>query len=210
MSEVRVFYTSLVRALTPDQALAIQGTLTAARRVAVERLRDPRDRDRSLVGERLLVAAMRACGFEEFDSRSVARPVRGKPRWPGGPDFSLSHSGSIVALAVAREGRVGLDVERRRAVDSRAMRRVLTPGELALSAADPRLMLVLWTRKEAAVKAVGLPVTRIADVALDEDRAMIDGVELRLAEVRIGADYVAHVAITNEASRVDLTRIDVV
>jgi len=105
---------------------------------------------------------------------------------------------------------VGLDVERRRAIDSRAMRRVLTPGELALSAADPRLMLVLWTRKEAAVKAVGLPVTRIADVALDEDRAMIDGVELRLAEVRIGADYVAHVAITNEASRIDLTRIDVV
>lgn len=210
LSEVRVFYTSLARALSPDQALAIQDGLPATRRAAIERLRDLRDRDRSLIGERLLATAMRACGFADFDAGCVIRPFRGKPRWPGGPDFSLSHSGSIVALAVARQGRVGLDVERRRAVDWRSLRRVLTPQELARAAADPRLMLGLWTRKEAAIKAVGLPLTRMADVVLDEDSATIDGIELALAEVCMDADHVAHVAVTSRASSIDIVRMDVV
>jgi phosphopantetheinyl transferase len=90
----------------------------------------------------------------------------------GGPAFNLSHSGRWLAVAVAapRPGgpaaAVGVDVEhgpvapgelRERFTDD-VLGRVFTPAEQEAvhSASDPgAAALRLWTRKEAALKAVG-------------------------------------------------------
>jgi 4'-phosphopantetheinyl transferase len=92
---------------------------------------------------------------------------RGKPRLAGmfagcGVEFNLSHSADLVLVAVIRGRAIGVDVERH---DARAGIRdlgesFLSPGERrTLSGmAEPdrtaRLFQV-WTRKEAALKALG-------------------------------------------------------
>ena len=85
-----------------------------------------------------------------------------KPRLVGseGVDFSISHSGDAVLVAVARGVRVGADVEAApfAAFDSKALRRrMLTPAEAEelprLRPEDARTRL--WTAKEAVAKATG-------------------------------------------------------
>ncbi len=76
--------------------------------------------------------------------------------------FNLSHSDGLAVCAVAREGQLGVDVERvRRIVDADAIvTRFFAAGEArryaALAPADrDAAFFSAWTRKEAFVKAIG-------------------------------------------------------
>jgi 4'-phosphopantetheinyl transferase len=86
----------------------------------------------------------------------------GKPAVPGGPQLSISHSGSQVVLAVTRRHPVGVDVEQGSLTASYRdlAASVLDPAERAYvdavdEAALPAAFLRYWTRKEAVVKATG-------------------------------------------------------
>ena len=101
------------------------------------------------------------------DELSFRESERGKPhaRLRGAPapvSFSVSHSGVHGLLAVAREGRLGVDVEQRvprRDLDA-LIEAVLAPDErteLASTSGGDRIVRFygLWTIKEALVKALG-------------------------------------------------------
>lgn len=80
----------------------------------------------------------------------------------GGLSFNLSHSEGLAVCAVARDGQLGVDVERvRRIVDADALvTRFFAAGEArryaSLAPADrDAAFFSAWTRKEAFVKAIG-------------------------------------------------------
>lgn len=91
------------------------------------------------------------------------RDARGKPWIPGGPQYSLSHAGDWVALAVGEEGdgaAVGCDIERARAraLPEGLLRKAMTEGErrrIAVSRAPWNAFLRRWVIKEAFTKAMG-------------------------------------------------------
>lgn len=95
----------------------------------------------------------------------LGRDPDGRPFLQPSPrqlDFSVSHSGDAVLVAVSRAGRVGVDLERHRvlAAAGRFADRFLHPEEAAqLSGLAPafasRALLGCWTRKEAYLKAAG-------------------------------------------------------
>ncbi len=100
-------------------------------------------------------------------------------------DFNVSHAGDIALIGLARDTRIGVDIERAdRVVDvDRLARKVLAPDEWTALAALPlperRLrFLQLWTCKEAMSKATadGLAASfgRL-HVALGEPPRLIDG-----------------------------------
>jgi len=99
-------------------------------------------------------AACRHCGGTDHGKRRL--------RAAGGIEFSLSHSGGRVVLAVARDAALGVDVER---LNARRDVAALIPAVLsaaeqhalaALPAAENALaVLRCWTRKEALLKATG-------------------------------------------------------
>ncbi|MFJ1804855.1 4'-phosphopantetheinyl transferase superfamily protein [Streptomyces sp. NPDC088157] len=99
-------------------------------------------------------------------SRSGSHPGLASGSRSGGPpacDFSVTHSGALVGVAVCRGGDVGLDVEESHGdmdVDS-AARVALSDAELAALYARPAderrpAFLRTWTRKEAVLKALGV------------------------------------------------------
>ncbi|GAC1534802.1 MAG: hypothetical protein NVS3B12_16100 [Acidimicrobiales bacterium] len=76
--------------------------------------------------------------------------------------FSLSHSADLVAVAVSKDGAVGVDVEAPRMLrrPDRLARRLFTSGEYdrwteQLDPARTHLLLQHWTRTEALLKATG-------------------------------------------------------
>ncbi|MBQ3276857.1 MAG: 4'-phosphopantetheinyl transferase superfamily protein [Oscillospiraceae bacterium] len=125
--------------------------LSPQRREKAERLRGE-SRLRSLAGGLLL---RRYVGEGPF-----SLGPQGKPRLPGGAEFSLSHSGALAVLAV-NDTRVGADAERIAPVREALRPRVLTAEERRWTEEDPeRRFAFLWTRKEAVLKYLGCGITR--------------------------------------------------
>jgi 4'-phosphopantetheinyl transferase len=150
---------SLERALSPDE-----------RTQHGRRLR-PGDRHLFLVAHALLRVVLGHYLDRRAHEVLLGVGDHGKPLLlaaPGPPDLhvSLTHSGGMVACAVAALGAVGVDVE---AVDRKASPmdiadRFFTPGESAMlhripPARRPRRFFLLWTLKEAVLKAAGTGLT---------------------------------------------------
>jgi len=90
-----------------------------------------------------------ALGCEEGD---ILLRGDGKPYLPGGPWFSISHSGGLVLLAVSELGEIGCDVEdttRPLRSPERIRAKIADPGEETLP------LFQLWVKKEAEYKACG-------------------------------------------------------
>lgn len=129
--------------------------------------------------------------------------THGKPQLVAGQaaghaSFNLSHSRGMVAVAIAADCEVGIDVEalaRRVSDDAAIARRHFTPGEQAAleRRADPeerrRTFLAFWTAKEAFIKATG------RGLSLPLDRFEVD----------LAACRYAHVSPDCEAAALDWT-----
>jgi 4'-phosphopantetheinyl transferase len=164
-----------------DAAPRLVGLLDPAERERWERYRQDADRQRFLVGCALAKTVTAEVSFDRTCGQ-CGKP-HGKPAVRGGgPEFSVSHSGDLVAVAVAAAP-VGVDVEQLEgrphplgSEDPAALARlVLGEQEQAALAAVPpsgraRAFLVAWTRKEAVTKAQGdgvrVPFTEVI-VAVD-------------------------------------------
>lgn len=167
----------------------------AALRERIKRRRITLDRQRSALGWRLLELHLVAAGHGDLTTVGIDYPVSGKPRCGIGLDFSISHSGSLVACAISDEGRVGIDVERVRALNAVSWRRYLTDAERAQVVADPRHLFDIWTRKEAVVKARGgAALADVPSVELDGERARLYGDCWHLVPLGLCINHAACVA----------------
>lgn len=98
---------------------------------------------------------------------ALVRDARGRPRLAdggadGGADVNWSHSGELLLVALARAGRVGVDLERERPRPRalRLARRFFAAAEAAWlqalpAAARGQAFVRLWCAKEAVLKAHG-------------------------------------------------------
>ncbi|WP_406282070.1 4'-phosphopantetheinyl transferase family protein [Embleya sp. NBC_00896] len=152
----------------PEPDAPARAWLDAAERARYDRYRRPADQAR--------FGTARALARRVLADRLGVRPAdvtfdttcrlcgcsQGKPRLAAGPaglDFSISHAGERVVLAVVEGAEVGVDVERIVAVEG-----TMSAAELAaqarLSAAERAVdAITRWTRKEALLKAYGLGLT---------------------------------------------------
>jgi 4'-phosphopantetheinyl transferase len=144
---------------SPDPAL-----LSAEEHARAARLRDDHLRRRRLVAWTTLRRVLGRCLDRDPATVEILRDARGCPSLRDGEvSFSLSHSGGTALVALAPSGPVGVDVEagtRLASVDELAAR-VFAATEsaafLALPSSQRRAaFLTAWTRKEAALKALGL------------------------------------------------------
>lgn len=151
----------------------------------------------------MATVVLRHHGADVPAPQHLGRNDDGRPQFYGGPpgwDLSMAHGGGIICVALAHNGRVGVDVEGPRIIRAETVRRVCHPNELAVWHAAPpaqqaAIFLRLWTLKEAYLKALG--------VGLGQDPA---GVEVVPAQ-REGAGTAAvatqpaaqlqHVPLTN-------------
>ena len=154
-------------------------------------------RSAARVATRIILA--RYCGVSPAQLRFASGPF-GKPELLDADlTFSLSRRENIALLAVAAEGSIGVDLEMRRPVpELDGIAAMLHPAEgelLARTTAGERedCFLRIWTRKEAALKALGIGLTN----GLDEFCVTADQIfspPLALRDIEIGHGYFAAVA----------------
>ncbi len=152
-------------------------SLPPALQQEVLRYRRWQDQHASLLGK-LLVRGLLDCFDQPHDGlRGFYRDALGKPRLPGPLDFTISHSGTVVACAMSDQYPVGLDVEQIRAYDLDDFRSFLRPDEVeALGRGGmERVFCELWTKKESLVKAKGVGLIsdlRLQHIYVEADRCL--------------------------------------
>jgi 4'-phosphopantetheinyl transferase len=129
--------------------------------------------------------------------------ANGRPRLVGGDglEFSVSHAGDRVLLAVSPETRIGVDVEEHGRAD--VLRGTLSARELTYDL-TPDELTVRWTRKEALLKATGHGLSVAPDtVTLSRDGTSLVGwtdprpgpSQVRFHSLDVGPGYEASVAL---------------
>lgn len=128
----------------------------------------------------------------------------GKPVVADALHFNVSHSGDLVLLALSADRAVGIDVERRRAVE-----RVSTLVERWLTSAEQRAVaqrvddgadlsdafLQVWSLKEARLKALGVGIANAAHADVDAVPVLpLDGLLERLDPGTESDGYIGAVA----------------
>lgn len=165
------------------------------------------DRDQLALGyslHRLLLA--KVLGRDASDV-PISRDAKGCPRLSGSRlTTSLSHADHCVAVAIATEGPVGVDIEltERAPVVPEIAERVCHPSDLVGLAALPGLtrdeaLLALWVRKEAYLKAAGIGLQREMQTFAAPDGALLElprGGSVRVRMLDAGPHWTAAVAST--------------
>lgn len=166
------------------------GTLPYGRRALYER-RSGTGRRSGLAGVALALEGLGRLVGRPVLAAEIEFPQDGKPRLSGGPSFSVSHSGDVVAVALVTTGEVGLDVE----VEARGR---------------SRARLERWTAVEAVLKAAGLGLSASPDVVVSEDlgSGAVAGMTYRIVPVDLGPGVVACIAGERGFSRVEVEPVD--
>lgn len=143
--------------------------LSEGERARADRFRGARLRERFVAAHgvlRVLLGARAGCdpALLRFDTSGEphGKPRLAAPASARAIPFNLSHAGGLALLAIGGPDEVGVDLEAVEALPdlARVGESVYTPRELAALRALPPERSVeswyrLWTRKEAALKAVG-------------------------------------------------------
>jgi 4'-phosphopantetheinyl transferase len=133
------------------------------------RLSDPREQRYRLTAYVALRVVLERVGGPQVRGQRFVRSPSGKPRLRAAdPAFSLSHSGSLALIGVARSQAIGVDLEDTRPVGMSRRRReeilAVGAGLAGRSRGDvdsDTAMLQAWCRLEAYAKAKGLGVARV-------------------------------------------------
>ena len=205
----------------------IEPLLDSRERERAGRFHFAEDRARFIMGRGLLREMAAPFLMREPAEIEIGYTERDRPVFVGErkTQFSIAHSGDIVALALTAHARVGIDVE--------FMRRDLDPLELAprifseaalidlrnLPAAGQRpAFFRAWTRKEAYLKArgegiaealtqVGVPLTEVDVMNVHDARDPSVQDEWLVRSLPVGDDYSGSVAYENPAKRGDVFQV---
>lgn len=155
-------------AVPPDRLPALQASLAQDERDRAARFARPVHRDRYIVARARLRQILGARIGRDPRDIAFRYGANGKPSIDGGPEFNLSHSGDLAALAISGDGAVGLDIERQRTIEDAVARRHFSPAEYAELSRLPSADWLggfyrCWTRKEAVIKACGLGLSMPLD-----------------------------------------------
>lgn len=176
---VRIYVSRLAGCPPAHLAFLKRKILSPEERLRANRLMKPTARAAYIVAH-----ALKRTALESLIGRPPVLQLdpNGKPYVEGHPvEFNLSHTEGFVALAIANDRPVGVDIEAlaRRALPESVLTTSLTAEERlsVFSGGSPQAtFLTHWTAKEAYVKATGEGLRRnFAELAL-----IRDGAEARL------------------------------
>ena len=157
----------------------------------------------------------------EFEATEEGRPFLARAFEHTGLHFNLSHTKDLVAMAVCRHARVGVDVEKRGRASLKVAERYFSAAEIAQLRALPseeqsRHFVRLWTLKEAYLKAVGTGIAggldRMSMLFSSDDEFTFeradDGAAARwqFRQYEIGLEHVLALAVL-PPSDIALTRV---
>lgn len=133
-------------------------------------------------------------------------------------DISISYSGEIAVCALSANGRIGIDIERLRPIDTGDFDRVLPESLMELLRADrtesrqkdgdEERFFHAWTRLESVIKADGRGLSApLGDIVFSVRRAYLGAETWHLNTLSIIDGYVCSIATYVPAAKFEVKRV---
>ena len=100
--------------------------------------------------------------ISQLSKDELKRNEMGKPYYPNGPYFNISHSGKYVVMAIANE-EVGVDIEEDIEKNMDILLKIFNEAE-AKMIKEHADFYYLWCAKESLIKCMGSSVSKIKEV----------------------------------------------
>lgn len=171
-------------------------------------MQHPRNRWQSLAGLQMLKKGLLEMGLSDYSLTELTFPAGRKPQSGRPIDFSVSHSGNLVACALSDSGAVGLDIERIRPIDTDSFQLYLTSAERDWVSGDQSRFFTIWTGKESAAKAHGQGGLReLRNVELSATRARLHSTDWHIQALDLLPGYRASLAFEASACQVNVRQL---
>jgi len=195
-----IWYTEVREKLPAQRWQSYLAEVPQAMAQKILRFRRWEDAHLSLFGKLLLIRALQSMGhhaglLQQISYNDYDRPVLPLPAI----DFNITHSGPLVACAIADNRKIGIDVEEAKAIDFEDFKGIWRADEwAAITSPDAGYdeFYRLWTCKEAVMKADGRGMSlRLEDIVIGDDQiARVKEDRWYLQKVELLADIPAHIA----------------
>jgi 4'-phosphopantetheinyl transferase len=162
----------------------------------------PRDQQARVAGKTLLLEGLRRYGVKEPSLDNLRYTEFGRPFLRGNLDFNISHSAGCVAVAIAKELKIGIDVEAIRPMEIDNFLNVIPRihMEAIISSPHPqKAFLEYWTKAESILKAIGGGLSiPLESISIRGNLGYYRDSVWHLRRLDLGEDYCAHVAANVE------------
>ena len=197
---VYIQYIRLEETIEDNQYQKLLQKVPIAIRQKVERFSFSRDAQMSLIGKLLLQKGLKRFNYSaEAVLETIQYTNYGRPYFSLPVDFNLSHSGEYVVCAITDRGKIGVDIEKIRAISLEGFNRHMTDSEwnrIQTSSNVEETFFTFWTQKEAVLKASGEGLnTSLQEVHLNGNSAIVRNKEWQLHNINIDPEYLCHWSI---------------
>jgi 4'-phosphopantetheinyl transferase len=159
MMEVDVYLASLSGMKQKNHSSVIGESLSSAFQMKLGEWKGQYG-EASILGKTILQELLIHYGANPNDFQEMQLSKFGKPQLPSATvDFNISHSDDRVAVAIASQKAVGVDIERIRSINLHEYQREFTGEEwtwVMCSQNPEKSFFSLWTKKESFLKAYGM------------------------------------------------------
>jgi 4'-phosphopantetheinyl transferase len=175
----------------------------------ITRYRIENDRKSRLIA-RLLVQKYVLGKTNSWNWENWKKQENHKPKIDQGPFFNISHSGNIVIVGFSEKSEVGVDIEEIKEIDVASMVNHFHPDEieyLKKNRNDKELFYMIWTKKEAFLKACGTGIVKGLDhVSVLTDTLFYEG-NWNVKNIDIAPDYKCAICSSDELDEYNITHI---
>jgi len=172
----------------------------------VHRYRMEENKQQLVFGRLLLRRLLHDIGYADFELSNVQYREHKKPFWKDEIDFSIAHSGKVVACAVSEQGPIGLDVERIQPLPIKDFQYILNhKDQEKLASADNihKAFFKIWTIKEACSKADGRGLGMdVQQLFIKEKTAVFEAQEWFYYGLDLHLDYACHFVVEEDREAV--------
>jgi len=195
---IEILYTRLEGRLSPEIWESCLSVLPASQQEIIKRYRRWEDRQAGLFGKLLLIEALKKYGYGPDCLDNILVDNYGRPFLSGSVDFNISHSGEYVLCATSGRGKVGIDIEKIRAIDLSDFEGWMTGSQwkkIAESDNKFEMFYDYWTMKESVMKADGRGLSLpVQDIHGTDRQAVVDRTTWHIRRIDIDARYCCHLA----------------
>jgi 4'-phosphopantetheinyl transferase len=171
------------------------------------------DRQLSVLGKLLLIKLLKELGLQKkLSLTDLQYNIFHRPYFNATFDFNIAHSGNMVTCCGSLNGKVGMDIELIKKIDLDDYTDHFTENEwnhINRSSDRQERFYHYWTRKEAALKAIGTGFhTPLASVDVAGESLVYDDHEYHFQTLNIDESYKCHIASTSGPLNIRAIRVN--
>ena len=194
-----IWYTHITQQITGAAWQNYLAQVPEEMQAKVQRFRRWEDAHLSLFGKLLLVKALKDWGYSGELIESLTYSDYQRPELSVAElDFNITHSGHVVACALAKGQKIGIDVEENKPIELDDFKNIWRADEWAAitTAADKFAMFYhLWTCKEAVIKADGKGMSLpLKDIHIGQQSAQVKEQTWYLQPLTLVPGYPGHLS----------------